>query len=163
MSNAELSTKRLCVLAICILALFAGGCSNNKSSNPESREVPHEGQWGVYSLDLLSMDVALLYSTNNEITGLDLNSSGTKLALAIKTQSDLEIDTTSEIYTLDINTHGLTRLTENDYFDCYPSFSPDDSQIVFLSMRESTLDLYIMDSDGTNQELLYNSGGHARI
>jgi Tol biopolymer transport system component len=148
------------VSAFCILVLFTMGCGKKKSTNSKSRTVPHKGQWGIYVLDLSSQDVALLYSTGEEILGLDLSSSGTHLAFSRKTQSGVGIDTTSEIYTLDINASVPVRLTDNHYFDSYPSFSPDDSSIVFLSMRDSTLDLYVMNRDGTNQQLLYNSGGH---
>ena len=160
LSERHLFANCVRILAVCLLLLYAGGCGKDKSAEPEAREVPHEGRWGIYSLDLASLDVALIYSINNEITGIDLNNSGTTLALATKTLNDVIIDTTSEIYTLNINTGDLIELTDNAYFDSYPSFSPDDSSIVFLSMRQSTLDLYIMRSDGSDQMLLYDSGGH---
>jgi Tol biopolymer transport system component len=160
LSERQLFAGCICALAVCLLSLYAVGCSGNKSVDSETKHVPHEGRWGVYSLDLASQDVGLIYSTSNEITGIDLNNHGTTLALAIKTLDDVEIDTTSEIYTLDFNTGGLNKLTDNVYFDSYPSFSPDDSSIVFLSMRDNTLDLYVMLSDGSDQRLLYNSGGH---
>lgn len=145
---------------ICVLSLLTMGCSEDKTAGPAARNVPHQGQWGVYSLDLSSQDVALIYSTNDEITGMDLNDSGTRLALAIKTLSTANIDTTSEVYTLDISTGTLSQLTDNDYFDAYPSYSPNGSSIAFLSLRGSTLDLYVMQSDGSGQQLLYDSGGH---
>lgn len=143
-----------------MLAALIAGCGDNKSSDSETKQVPHEGQWGIYALNLSTQDIALLYSAGDEIAGLDLSNSGTHLTFSKKTQSAVELDTTSEIYTLDIDAGELTRITNNNYFDTYPSFSPDDSQIVFLSLRTGTLDLYVMNSDGANQQLLYNSGGH---
>ncbi len=148
-----------CVAAIVASALFIAGC-NDKSADTPARSVPHEGQWGIYALDLSSQDVSLLYSTDDAISGINLGSSGTHILFSKMTQSGVEIDTTAEIYILDVNGGTPTRLTTNYYFDSYASFSPDESQIAFLSLRNGTLDLYVMDSSGANQQLLYNSGGH---
>jgi len=158
--RSSLTAKGAWASALCVAALLAAGCGDDKPAKSEIRTVPHEGQWGIYSLDLASQNVALLYSTNDEIAGIQLSNSGTHLTFAIKTQSGVEIDTTSEIYTLSVAGGGMSRLTNNAYLDTYSSFSPYDSQIVFLSIRGGTLDLYVMDSDGANQQLLYNSGGH---
>ncbi|MCK4801834.1 MAG: PD40 domain-containing protein, partial [Anaerolineales bacterium] len=54
----------------------------------------------------------------------------------------------------------LVRLTDNTAWDVYPVWSPDGSQILFLSWRESTLDIYQMDANGDNQRLVYDSGFH---
>lgn len=148
------------IFVICISFLILAGCGDDNPSESDNGTVPHEGRWGIYALDLSSQDVALLYSNSNEITGINLSNSGTILAFCIKTQSEVDIDTTSEIHILEINGGVLTRLTENYYFDAYPSFSPDDEEIAFLTKRNGTLDIYVMNSNGSNQELLYNSGGH---
>ncbi len=148
------------VLILCAMISLMAGCGDDKSTDSDNRTVPHEGQWGIYALNLASQDVALLYSAADEIAGINLSNSGSHLTFSQKIQSGVEIDTTSEIYKLDINGDEPIRLTNNYYFDSYPSFSPDDTHIVFLSMRSSTLDLYLMDSSGANQQLLYNSGGH---
>jgi len=111
-------------------------------------------------LNLSTQNVSLLYSSDDEISGINLNSSGARLLFAKKTQVGVDIDTTSEIYALYLPNGELSRLTDNAYFDTYPSTSPDDSEIVFLSMRGGTLDLYVMNADGSNQHLLYDSGGH---
>jgi len=66
----------------------------------------------------------------------------------------------SEIYTLSILDRGLSRLTDNSNWDLYPVWSPDGSEIAFLSWRDSTLDIFLMDATGTNQALLYDSGFH---
>jgi Tol biopolymer transport system component len=41
-------------------------------------------------------------------------------------------------------------------FDGYPSFSGDGKQVVFVSSRDGSLDLYLMNSDGTNVRRLTN-------
>jgi Tol biopolymer transport system component len=39
-------------------------------------------------------------------------------------------------------------ITANIEYDCYPSFSPDGSRIVYMSQRDGQRDLYIMDLEG---------------
>ncbi|MCB0133131.1 MAG: PD40 domain-containing protein, partial [Caldilineaceae bacterium] len=61
-----------------------------------------------------------------------------------------------EIYTADLETGVIRRLTDNAWeWDKHPSFSPDGSQIVFYSNRETgRKQLWIMNADGTNQRNL---------
>jgi TolB protein len=65
-----------------------------------------------------------------------------------------------EIFTIGLDGQDLQRLTKNEYWDIYPAWSPEGSQIAFLSFRNTDLDIYIMKEDGTQQELLYDSGSH---
>jgi Tol biopolymer transport system component len=53
----------------------------------------------------------------------------------------------------------MQRLTFNDWeWDKHPSWSPDGSQIVFWSNRETGLhQLWIMNRDGSNQRRLLES------
>jgi len=123
------------------------------------KKVPQQEEWGIYSLDLATGSVELIYSTTNATGGLAMNPDGTSLAFSLKGSIE-SLDTTSEIYTMDTDGTDLKRLTRNNYFDARPWFSPNGSQIVFLSMRNETLDLYVMNSDGSEQHRLYDSGGH---
>ena len=148
------------VVSLSLLLIVGLSCNKDKSANSEAMTVPHAGQFGIYALNLTSGRTSLLYTVDNEIKSLCLNHSGTRLAFAVKKQTDVTIDTTSEIYVLDIATRAATQLTDNSYFDIYPSFSPDDSSIVFLSVRDADMDLYLMNAHGADQHLLYNSGGH---
>lgn len=61
-----------------------------------------------------------------------------------------------EIYTADLETGIIRRLTDNAWeWDKHPSFSPDGTQIVFYSNRETgRKQLWIMNADGTNQRNL---------
>ena len=147
--NMKLIFLRL--LTIIILVTMLIGCINDGN-------VPHLKKWGIYSLDLTSEKVDLIYSSDNEITTLRLNNNGNQFVFSMKINGT-EYNN-SEIFLLDINGRNLIRLTENNYWDLYPTWSPDDSKIAFLSFRESNLDIYMMNSDGTDQSKFYDSGSH---
>jgi hypothetical protein len=61
-------------------------------------------------------------------------------------------DNTSEIWVLDLDADALTQLTENNFPDWIPSWSPDGTRIAFTSNREGNFDLWVMDADGNGQE-----------
>lgn len=71
--------------------------------------------------------------------------------------STRETQTTNEIYTINPDGTGLTRLTNNAVEDRNPAWSPDGSKIVFASNRGRTLGamhLYVMNTDGTGVKQL---------
>jgi TolB protein len=140
--------------------ILAAGCSEEKKAEEEAegRTVPHEDTWGIYSLDLASEDVELIYGSSMEISKLDLSPSGDSFAFYQKL--DGEADEHEEICSLAVEGTDFQRLTNNHVRDVYPKWSPNGTQIAFLTWRDSGLDIYVMDSDGGNQELLYDSGSH---
>ncbi len=54
----------------------------------------------------------------------------------------------------------LTQLTFGDGYDCYPSYSPDGRQIVYMSERDKNRDLYIMNLDGEDEIRLTDGLAH---
>lgn len=147
--------------AIIVLSmLLAAGCTGDKDAASGVRTVPRQDNWGIYELDIATQDVRLIYSTSNEIftPALRLNNEGNKLVCVQRSTGVDEVD--AEIYTLDINGKNLKKLTDNDYFDAYPAWSPDDSRIAFLSKRDKDPDIYVMNADGSNVEKLYDSGSN---
>ncbi|MBZ0281860.1 MAG: hypothetical protein K8L97_14060 [Anaerolineae bacterium] len=76
-----------------------------------------------------------------------------------RVESDLE----AEIFVLDLATNQVHNLTNSPGSDYAPDPSPDASQIVFVSERDDTDDLYfdyaiyVMDADGANVRLLVNN------
>jgi TolB protein len=78
---------------------------------------------------------------------------GTKAVLAII------IDGKSAIYTFDITTNELTRLTRHEHIDTSPCFSNDDSKIVFTSNREGKEAIFVMNADGSGQRRISKEGG----
>ena len=58
-----------------------------------------------------------------------------------------EQDGNREIYIMNANGSGLTRLTNHPSYDSEPTWSPDGKQIAFISSRDGIADIYIMDAD----------------
>jgi 6-phosphogluconolactonase (cycloisomerase 2 family) len=63
----------------------------------------------------------------------------------------------NEIYIMNADGTGQTRLTNNPTADDYPSFSPDGSKIIFASNRDGNWEIYIMNIDGSGQTRLTNT------
>jgi len=62
-----------------------------------------------------------------------------------------------EIFVMNANGSGKTRLTFTTGRDTYPAFSPDGSKIVFTSERNGNRQIYLMDSNGGNPVNLSNN------
>ena len=149
------------LLSMVLLSLAVGsGCGESGTEPEEERAVPKEGRYGIYSLDLSTQDVSLIYSSSSTIftSSLSLNSRGDTLAFAQAV--DCAQDECTEIVVVGVNGGGFRRVTSNQVWDTYPVWSPDDSQIAFLSWRDTDLDIYVIDADGTAMSMLFDSGSH---
>lgn len=62
-------------------------------------------------------------------------------------------DGQSEIYVMNADGSGQTRLTNNPALDTGPAWSPDGTKILFTSLRDGPMSpaLYLMNADGSNQ------------
>ena len=63
----------------------------------------------------------------------------------------------SEIYRIDTDGKKETRLTFNDAYDGFPSWSPDGTTILFQSDRDGTLAIYAMRADGSDPIRISNT------
>src|SRR6266576_5917557 len=66
-------------------------------------------------------------------------------------------DGNSEIYVMNVDGTGLTRLTDDPAVDAYPAWSPDGSRIAFTSSRDGHYNIYVMNADGTGVTQLTTS------
>lgn len=151
-----------CSLAVVITVaaatslVFTCGGGGGDGSQPE-----RAGKYGIYSLDRATGKVDLLYSTDNEIGRINENGAGTKIVFQENFGPDQFTD--SEICMINSDGTGFERLTDNTSLDAYPSWSPAGTEILYLSWPDypaNTMDIYTMDADGKNPDLLYDSGFH---
>jgi Tol biopolymer transport system component len=56
-----------------------------------------------------------------------------------------------EIYSMNSNGSGVTRLTNNPGTDTQPAVSPGGNRIAFASNRDGDFDIYVMNADGSEQ------------
>jgi len=161
--------KKIVVSAIVILVaalVFAASITKNNSFISGDTEVPHEGKWGIYVLDLETEKTELVYSSANKFSRVRLNNAGDRLVFYQQIGNGSEcvvegspINLCEEICSIRVDGENYRRLTDNEYCDLVPCWSSDDSRIAFLSFRE-TLDIFIMDADGSNIREVYDSGVH---
>jgi Tol biopolymer transport system component len=65
-----------------------------------------------------------------------------------------------EIVAADADGGNVTRLTDHEGYDAEAAVSPDGRRIVFTSLRQGDLDLYVMDADGGNVRRLTDQPGY---
>lgn len=63
----------------------------------------------------------------------------------------LQDNGSANLYTMDLRSRATTRLTTTSAIDTSASFSPDGTQIVFESDRGGKPQIYVMNTDGSNQ------------
>jgi serine/threonine protein kinase len=71
---------------------------------------------------------------------------------------DRTIDGNRDVWEVNLARGGRTRMTTHPSADGYPLWSPDGSQIVFLSGRKGTLDLWLKPSNPAGEEQLLLEG-----
>ena len=62
-----------------------------------------------------------------------------------------------EIYVMNADGSGITRLTNNAARDGFPAWSPDGTKIAFVSDRDGNFEIYTMNADGTGLVNLTNN------
>jgi Tol biopolymer transport system component len=146
-------------IIVVIIFVFSviSGCTSEDSTKNTEKNVPHEMRWGIYCLDLSTEDTTLIYSTDNKLTTLRLNYQFNRFVFS---QRFDDSDESEEICSINIDGSDFQKLTDNNIWDLYPAWSPTGDKIAFLSLRGADLDIYVMNSDGTNQEKLLDTGSH---
>ncbi|HYI44460.1 MAG TPA: Ig-like domain repeat protein [Actinomycetota bacterium] len=108
--------------------------------------------WGITTIDPDGSNHTHLSAGGSNDTHPVYSGNGSKIAFT----SDL--DGNEEIYTMNSDGSGLSRLTNNAASDDFPAWTPD-PQIAFSSTRTGNHDIFKMNSDGTGvTQLTTNSG-----
>ncbi len=129
------------------------------------------GQWVAYSSDTnnngahdlyrVSVDGGepeLLYSDGNRNSHARYSNDGNFIVFTTGSVLD---SATWEIAILDVNTREIRYLTENDVSDSFPSFSPDDSTIIYSSIGRGNGAIYTIPVNGVGfPTLLYDGVGY---
>ncbi|HJQ34621.1 MAG TPA: S8 family serine peptidase [Pyrinomonadaceae bacterium] len=84
-------------------------------------------------------------------SGASWSPDGTKFAFSSSQTGD------AEIYTMNVDGTGVTRLTFSSGADFSPEWSPDGRQLVFQSQRDGNDEIYVMNVDGSAQARLTNN------
>ncbi len=142
-------------LMILVFTTCEIGCFEDTASG---KSIPRKERWGIYALDVTTEDVELIYSSPHRTSCLNLNRSGDTFAFSQRIDSDTIED--EEICTVRVDGSNFQRLTNNTVMDTYPCWSPDGLRIAFLSWPDETMDIYVMDANGSNSRKLYDSGYH---
>lgn len=129
--------------------LFVSACENPERDHPDVQKGSKRIFSAIYVLDLQS-------GARKQITAFGLHCSGAwapggdRLALSLGTGEN------SDIYTADLRTGQIRRLTDSGGIHTRPAFSPDGKAIAYLSFgsRENIQDagVYIIDADGANRK-----------
>jgi len=78
---------------------------------------------------------------------------GTKIAFTLYRSEPGQL-TYNYIYVMDSDGSNIIRLTDTNKSDKYPTWSPDVSKIAFSSNRDGNWQIFVMNSDGSNQTKL---------
>ena len=144
----------LTLLMVCVDAQAQIAFSSNR-----------DGNWEIYVMDADGGNQQNL--TNNPSDDRDPSwSPDGKRIVFFSNRDGHAIDgrPTSEIYVMDADGSNPQNLTNDPHDDRYPSWSPDGKRIAFASSRVAfdgkipqSLEIYVMDADGGNQQRLTDS------
>ena len=113
---------------------------------------------------LYTFNIPGTYSVNFSVT----NASGTEWVrrtdfIRVRTKGRIAFQSArdnngfTEIYVMNADGTGQTRLTNNLAYDIIPSWSPGGLKIAFASYRNGNGEIYVMNADGTGQTRLTNN------
>ena len=71
-------------------------------------------------------------------------------------------DGNDEIYVVNADGSGLTRLTNHPASDGHPTWSPDNKRLAFESNRDGKFQLYVVNADGSNATRITDAGENRR-
>jgi Tol biopolymer transport system component len=128
----------------------------------------HNGQADIYKLPFRPMDmleISKAQNLTNHASGdfrPSFSNDGTQIAFSSDRDHPIKphkwfpfaMQRTGDIYRMTIEGDEVTRLTDSDSWEGSPTWSLDDKEIIFYSVKTGTPQLYKMSKSGANQELI---------
>jgi Tol biopolymer transport system component len=107
------------------------------------------GDYGIFKIEEGSNTAAQIYGSENPITAASLSPDGQLIVFSEQTSGEFQDFESSEVVIINSDGTGYQRLTNNDYMDEAPSWTPD-GDIVFISTMGDVhgTDLYVMNTNG---------------
>ncbi|MGB1285454.1 MAG: protein kinase domain-containing protein [Aggregatilineales bacterium] len=121
-----------------------------------SSDVRGDGNYDVYRVRLDGSDNQAVFSNERRNSHARYSPDGTKLVFTSGSASD---STTWELILLDLTTLQQVNLTSNAQRDSSPIFNPDGTRILYITVTNNDRAIAIMDMDGRNKRVLYDSPG----
>jgi Tol biopolymer transport system component len=124
--------------------------------------VIYDGQKGLMQLNVTTGELKSFTSDVGD-TGPVFSSDGQSLALTYRQHDHWEV------YTYDLASGSRQRLTkpsilaDPQYSSAAPAWSPDGSQIAFLTDRTGQWEIWVMYADGSNQHAMFSSEVQAQL
>jgi len=165
---ATRSSRLLLALGTSLVLTGCGGGGSGSTQVPAGEIVVfqsnRDGQFELYIMNGDGTGQTRL--TNNATLEQDPSWSRDARRIAFVSRLGAQSDS-QEIFTANSDGSGSTRVTNNAFADDKPSFSPDGTRIVFRSTRQDTQngqtfansDIYIINTDGTNERRLTTNAG----
>lgn len=173
----------LIIIFAIFLSLFLVRCSRDKSINSAnkidcsdshidvdhylgnskivyiSRRTDDSAAWGLYSMDVDGTNQKCLTEKSVICTYPSCSSNGLMIAFVHYNDNN-----DYELYTIDINGGVSNLLATACRYLGQPSWSPDDSRIIFTANRTCSsdiTDIHIINIDGSNHKILTHTGGNS--
>ena len=116
---------------------------------------PNDACWDadVFTMRVDGSAVTRLGYGDDRDFGYSWSPDGQRVAFYLGTgvEDGERFDSTADIYTMATDGTDVRRLTDDPGLDLFPVYSPDGSKIAFTSDRAGTVDVWVMDVNGSNQ------------